>query len=655
MGLLELTLRLCGYGCPPRPIVRYRDKGFDGYVDNVRFSWRFFPSNVAREFEPFTLPLTRNRNTYRIFVCGASAAEGIPDASYSFARILETMLRQRYPQKSFDVINTAMTAINSHVVLPIAKDCARYQPDLFIVYLGNNEVVGPYGAGTVFAGVADHLSLIRTGIALKTTRTGQLLSNATAALRSDEDVMQAWGGMQMFLDKQVRLTDNTMQTVYSHFQANLEDIRDTALRAGASVILCTVASNLKDCPPFASLHRPDLTDADLKQWRQLYDEGAVQETLGNYETAIERYTAAARIDDTFADLDFRLATCFWNLGRFTDAKDRYVLAREHDTLRFRADDRINDIIRRTAAGKDRVTLLDFVRILEEHTPNGISGRDHFYEHVHLTFAGNYLMAKSLFEQIEPLLGKTATTPPERLPPPTEADCARYLAFTQWDHCRLPEMVLKDYIEKPPFTNQLYHSAWVATLQAQIAALQPSLEPDALRQSADAYRRAIRDRPNDWSLHFKLGRLLTEELKDYPAAAAEFARVQQCVPHFHRGYIALGQVLAAQENFAPAIDQYTEALRRRPAFPDTRRYLGIACNKLAETLNRQGKVDDAIDTCRRGLALAPDDARLHGNLGILLNSKGRRNEAIKELETAVKLQPDAADIRRVLQVIQNSPQ
>jgi len=41
--------------------------------------------------------------------------------------------------------------------LEIAKDCAHHQADLFILYLGNNEVVGPYGAGTVFTPLSSNL------------------------------------------------------------------------------------------------------------------------------------------------------------------------------------------------------------------------------------------------------------------------------------------------------------------------------------------------------------------------------------------------------------------------------------------------------------------------------------------------------------------
>ena len=71
------------------------------------------------------------------------------------------------------------------------------------------------------------------------------------------------------------------------------------------------------------------------------------------------------------------------------------------------------------------------------------------------------------------------------------------------------------------------------------------------------------------------------------------------------------------------------------------------------LNRQGKIDAAIEVCRRGLAVAPNDAMLHGNLAILLNTKGLKPQALAEIQTALKLDPDSANIRRVYEIIRNS--
>ncbi len=121
---------------------------------------------------------------------------GDPDPAYAFSRYLDVMLRERFPATNFEVINTGVVAINSHVLLPIARGLAQQRPDLFIIYAGNNEVVGPYGTGTVLTSSALSLPIIRGSIYLRSTRIGQLLTQSTAK-------KMEWGGMQMFLDKQV--------------------------------------------------------------------------------------------------------------------------------------------------------------------------------------------------------------------------------------------------------------------------------------------------------------------------------------------------------------------------------------------------------------------------------------------------------------------
>ena len=110
--------------------------------------------------------------TVRIFVLGESAAMGTPDPAFNFGRILDVMLREQYPGVQFEVVNGAITAINSYAVLEIARDCAARQPDLFVVYMGNNEVIGPYGPGTVFHRWSPSLSVIRASLWVKSTRLG---------------------------------------------------------------------------------------------------------------------------------------------------------------------------------------------------------------------------------------------------------------------------------------------------------------------------------------------------------------------------------------------------------------------------------------------------------------------------------------------------
>jgi len=85
---LEITLRIVGYGYPATATIKCKVNGTDAYADNVKFGWRFFPQNIAQEFDPFIFSADKPDDTYRIFILGASAAQGTPEAAFSFGRIL---------------------------------------------------------------------------------------------------------------------------------------------------------------------------------------------------------------------------------------------------------------------------------------------------------------------------------------------------------------------------------------------------------------------------------------------------------------------------------------------------------------------------------------------------------------------------------------
>ncbi|NQT00558.1 MAG: tetratricopeptide repeat protein, partial [Planctomycetes bacterium] len=368
--VVELSLRIAGYGFPAASIIKCQVDGREAYCENIKFGWRFFPRNIARESEPFIFPAKKPDDTYRIFILGASAAQGTPEPAFSFGRILREMLREKYPAVNFEIINTAMTAINSHVVLQIAKDSARCDPDLFIVYLGNNEVTGPYSAGTVYTLPLANLPVIRIGIALKAARLGQLITSLADSVGDEKNAPRVWRGLEMFLSNQVRADTPPLEAVYRNFQRNLEDIRHIASRKGGKIIFCTVGSNLKDSPPFASMHRPDLTPAEMKKWDDVYRQGSERELQGDYAEAIECYLEAAKIDDHYADLQFRLGRCYWADAEYKKARERYIRARELDTLRFRADTRINNIIRNMASGRaaEGIYLIDTTEVFERNSP-----------------------------------------------------------------------------------------------------------------------------------------------------------------------------------------------------------------------------------------------------------------------------------------------
>ena len=190
--------------------------------------------------------------------------------------------------KKFEIINVAFTAINSHVIVPIARECAEHEGDLWIVYMGNNEMVGPFGAATVFGRQAPPLPYVRLITALQSTRTGQLLAAWSRKLHRHDATGTSWGGMEMFLNNQIAPDSPLKETVYRNFEKNLDDIVRAGTDSGTKVMLNTVAVNLKDCPPFASLNSLHVSPADRTNFTNLFADGCDLQSGSNYTGATTR-------------------------------------------------------------------------------------------------------------------------------------------------------------------------------------------------------------------------------------------------------------------------------------------------------------------------------------------------------------------------------
>src|SRR5450631_148324 len=432
--LIEGALRRFGVGFPTELTVPCTLRGKPAACYNLFFPAPFFPPGMIKTPQAYAIPTEKPQGTFRIFVLGESAAMGDPDPAYAFSRYLDVMLRQRYPSMKFEVVNTGSVAINSHVLFPIAKGLAAQRPDVFIIYSGNNEVVGPYGPGTALTSSGMSLPVIRTSIFVRATRIGQLLTKIGTQKKE-------WGGMEMFLDKQVRESSPLMKYSYDNSEKNLRDTVAVALSSGARVIVSTVATNLKDCGPFSSLHRENLGPDELRAWTALVQQGVDLESARSYAEALKAYQGATKIDDQYAEVEFRIARSLWMQGDYARAKQHFLRARDLDTLRFRADSQINDINRSVASSSPGAELVDADAIFSKESPNGIIGSDLVYEHVHMTPRGNYLLARAMFLQIAskmPADGHAVTASDV----PSEVECERLLAFTPHDQTRIANEMLQ---------------------------------------------------------------------------------------------------------------------------------------------------------------------------------------------------------------------
>lgn len=668
---LEAVLVLVGYGYPTDFFIS--DDGGRTYTGNWRFAWRFSPPAVATEPQPLRLAGEKAPGTVRVFVLGESAAAGTPDPAYGIARVLEVMLRARCPATRFEVVNAAMRGIDSHGVLQIARECAERDADIFIVYMGNNDVVGPCSPLVASPLCRSSLTATRACLWLKTTRVGQLVEDAARALGKDAQVVRPQT-LETFLAQAVRPTDPRRDAVCSRFRANLRDIIEAARRAGARVVVSTVATNLGDCAPLASRHRAGLTEAEEAQWHGLLDRAEEAENAGRWAEAIDPYRAALAIDEEFADLHFRLARCLAALKRCDEAARHYARARDLDALAFRAPGPLNQVVRDEAAGREAqgVFLVDAEAALARcpEADGGVPGERLFYEHAHPTFEGTCRLAEAMLAAVEKALPEAVRAAGPG-PVPTAGECAERLALTDWDRLRLARIMARA-TALPPFTNQSDHAMRQARMLSAVADLAWCESPEASDDHLRVYLAAMKKAPDDWCVWHQFARFRSAS-GDLATATALWQKVLGEVPSHVEARVSLADALARQGRTLEAADQYRQAIDRRPncvpayqglasvCLVQGRRDEAMACLARAiavrpdpqgylvvgDVLARQGLWDDAIAWYGRGLALASDHAALRWRLAEALFAKGDFAEAAKHLEALVRSDPTDARAQAAL--------
>ena len=641
LGLAETGLRLAGYGYPTSFFKQTRLQDRDCLISNDKFGLRFFAPELARTPPPVIMSAKKEPGTFRVFVLGESAALGDPRPAFGVGRYLEVLLSERYPDAKFEVVCAAMTAINSHALLPIARECARHQGDFWVLYMGNNEMVGPFGPATVFGRQVPSLGSVRLGLAAKRTRLGQWLDALARRILGTEGRKGPWGGMGMFLEQQVGPDDPRRAVAHHNFAANLKGILGVAERAGCPVLLCTVASNLRDCAPFASLHSTACSTDSKAAMDSLVQTAVTNEAAGDLTAARTAWEQARQSDPGFAEVHFRLGTCLWKLGDRIGAAKAFEQARDLDALPFRADSVLNGHIRNLAAQyADRnVFFLDAEQALADQTGEKVPGSESFFEHVHLTFAGNYLLARSMAETI-------ANHLPPSFPRPSFADwaaqeeCEKRLGLTDWNRVEVIDMVLRR-LQRPPFTLQINQPAQIEHWRTRINALRAGLSPDRRAEAREVYQKALMRRPRDHYLYENYAEFL-EATGDVEGAVAQWQTVCSMLPHYFVPQVHAGRLLGRLQRYDTAELHLRKALQLEPRSPDAHLELG-------KVLAGRGQMESALAEYSEALQRQPGDARVHFQMADVLAKLGQRAQAAAALTKAIELQPSFWEARYLLGV------
>jgi tetratricopeptide (TPR) repeat protein len=629
LGLLEVALRVVGYGYNPAFLkVERAASGERFLINNDRFTRRFFPPELARWPGTFRLAAKKPAEVQRIFIFGESAAMGDPQPSVGVSRYLEILLREKFPGQKFEIVNLGITAINSHVILPIAQDIAAHgQGDIWLVYMGNNEMVGPFGAATVFGSRAPPLSAVRFNLALQKLRVGQL---AVAGLRNlgGKPKNASWGGMKMFLQNQIPPDDARRQTVYQNFDRNLRDIVSVGRKSGAKIVLSTMSVNLRDCPPFGSLLNSNLPATDQTQFAAQYESAVKLQTNQQPAAAAQQFAAAAKLDPKFAELQFRWAQCLLSETSIPAAREHFQQACDVDALPFRADTHINETIRSLAkelAGAN-FAFCDAETALAE-AANGIAGDESFFEHVHFNFAGNYRLAKAWAENIMQVL-------PEAIRRTAVADwasqeaCERAFGLSDWNRMFVITSVI-GRMGQPPLAMHFNNPARTEELQRQLTAVRQRLNrTNAVAEANADFVAAVARAPQDSFLRENYANFL-ESIGDNQAALAEYLKVVELLPHDFYGSLQAGRLLREAGRSTEGEPLLRQAAAQRPSLPEPWFELGMA-------VMAKANYSEALEYFERAVVMRPTDGSYLAHKAKVLSILNRRAEAIAIYREAVRL-------------------
>ena len=627
---LELVLRLAGFGYDPHFFKSLDIGGKPFLVQNEDFSRRFFPPETMRQPNALRMRAEKPSGTTRIFIFGESAAMGDPEPGFGPSRYLEVLLQERFPGRDFEIVNVAFTAINSHVLLPIARECARHDGDLWILYMGNNEMVGPFGAATVLGTQAPQRKMVAFATALQRTRTGQFAMALLRKIQKRSAPAASWGGMSMFQNQRVAPKSAKRETVYKNFAGNLEDMVKLGLDAGAGIMLNTVAVNLHDSPPFASMSDETLTATNRARFEVFNLNALEAQRAGDWPGAAGWFGQALQVDEGFAEAHFRRAVCLENIGRIQEARTEYQLACDRDALPFRTDSRENELVRATAEHRasDRVWFVDVAALLAGETAAGVCGEETFYEHVHFKFDGSYRLGLVWAQAVETMLLKT---PLEKSTTnwASQAWCERRLGLTDWNRKLVAQSVLARF-QSPPLSTQFDNTNRLQRLAEYERNLLLGATAATVTNARAIFAEAVTARPEDHYVHEAFGVFL-ESVGDFASAILEWRKVGELMPHDFLPWFEIGSRLSKQGNQAEAQKFLRQALAIRPGLIE-------GWSELGQSLGAGGDFAAALAAFERASQLRPEDPILWAFRAKVLDGLKRQPEAINAYRKAIELNP-----------------
>jgi len=577
---LEIGLRIFNYGRDNSQWVQITETK---QMLNPDITGRYFfnikdlPQSNNDAFD-----IVKKESSFRVFVMGGSSAAGFPfSPNGTFSRYIRDRLELLYPEKNIEVINIAITAINSYTIRDLLPEVIKQKPDLIIIYAGHNEYYGAFGVGST-ENIGNSRKFVNFLIWLNKFKSVELLRNLLNSVgnlfNSEANNNSQRGGTLMariVKEQLIPFNSESFNIGLEQFKGNFEDIFQMTREANIPVIIGSLVSNLKDQKPLVSVND------------------------GEYEAA---------------DTIYKRAQTQLKLGKISLADSLFRYAKDLDALRFRAPEKINSIIKELAT-KYQYVLVNIDSAFNANSPDRIVGNNLIVDHLHPSLGGYLLTGKIYFEAME----KFDFLPEGNRLQITDLDqdsiVKNNFAFSRLDSV-ISKIRLTGLMNDWPFVENPDFSF---------------LKGIELKDKIDslAYKVAVEN--TNWEKAHSEAASYYLSKKDYQNFAKEMHVVVSQYTFKLEDYdFAASQLINAKE-YDLAFGFLTKRYKEAPDAFSTKWLGNINLNK--------GKVDDAIKFFQESIQYNESDAQVFYNLAGAYIKKNDYSNALTAIKNCMKINPD----------------
>lgn len=400
---LELGLRVMALHIPKDPFLSFGTvpdffvrRNIEG-VPHYQVAHRDVYSERLTKFTA-----TKEPNTIRIICLGASASAGWPhEGDEIYSVYLQDALQRAYPQKRIEVLNLSAHAYAAYRVRLIFEEALEFDPDVMVVWSGNNEFLEKRVYRTNVGWAEPLLALANQSLlyrGIRGSRVGRWAfpDNTLSAYERGHHLFTMWSKLEQ-VAVELRTRPEQFEAVKRHFAASIEAMVARADARGVPVVLATVPVNLRDWQPAVSCHAAD--QGAWPQWQEKYHAGRRALARQDDDSAVVLLQEAVALDPHYAETYFYLGRAYEGRREFDRANSSFRLARDFDCNPFRAISAFGDTVRATVARHPNVVLADLDGAFHAASSPMAPGFDLFLDHVHPTKKGNLVAAETVYRAL----------------------------------------------------------------------------------------------------------------------------------------------------------------------------------------------------------------------------------------------------------------